>query len=675
MSEWESICSAHAKEACAPADARELNPEILHLYLQSGILDDKNYRFLNATWGRVFPQQGQVTIVNAVPDPSWAGKSRPAAIGGVAVIRRPNNRSLRPSWFYQQDVSLPIGNVDTVVLPAGSVEFRLGTTPERTAGVFARIEMVARGITVDVTQGFHDLHRMSFIKIRSGIMSFYDLILTYGMIGTAGTQELLTYYHPASIGSSGRFPSDDAYEVPIELAVFQPTQADDPVAVVRDPATREGFCRVFSCPSFCDTPDDPFVRAFGQIILDGTVGDQETYEAYYGDSTPIDNCYGAARVYMRSVAYNVGKSERNPTGPHWITRPPMMQKPANNASFSYDYSGDGRTESYPAAWSRDFVGDHQRTRLTQGLAGITATPTTAKIPSIFGDADSVTFSFAGTPPTSASIDLPYQNWSPVRGRTFTLHASNTTQNVFFGQGESEIIHEDDPPQGGIVTQNFPQFIASFTTEELALAHIDTLNANQDAAIATVQALNSQSTIQEVDALLTGQTSYQYRLVFEQWLGEASVYSAGDTVTATTSISDDLPLSDSDFFRFHSPALDVRKNAFSAGTEGQLSYQAQIDHLVIAGHFSHQVVRYVKSAKLIFPAYEAAAHPSGNWYVLKIGEQHTVVSFPDDDLPVSRRFTTHRSARIAGQSSLFDARNVTVAIDGRNELLESVEFLP
>lgn len=688
MSEWESICCARASDATGPAFANESHPHQLHLYVVSGVAEGRDHT--NTSFSRVFPQQGQITTINCVPDPSWAGKSRLSAIGCVAAIRTPNRSGKIGATYLQDEPEVSLGDRDTIALPAGAVELRLCTTAARNAGVFARVSMQSRGVAQDLNVKYYNLERMSFVKIRDKILTYYDLKLEYGVIGEQANVELLSYYYPSVVlPVFNSRSSNDQYDTPFELAVFQPTSSHLPVAVVRDPTTREGFCRVFSCPSFCETAGDPFVRTFGQLILDGTVGDQELYLPALGQEL-VDNCFGAIRTYMRSAAYNVGESARNPTGPHWITRPPITAKPGNNASFSYDYSGDGAEESFPAYWSRNYVGDHNRTRLTLGVAGITATPTASKIPAIAGDAEFLRLSFHGVPPTPDLLSLDYRYWNPLYGEMFTLEASETTQNCFFGEGSRRVLYEPTAiPSAGLIQQPSSLFWQStvFPTEEEAIAAMEGLEQFVVQKKAAIESAGAGTSIEDLNTLQVftdnpilianpnhWSVEFVNNVVIDSWRAEAGLISAGYNALSTQTITDESDVSENDHFRFHSPALDVRKNAAESSGLDSLLYTKARDYMAGNAHFSLQVSREVLGVVFSYFTYSVLAAVNG--FVLRATESNSWVHIYDSsNLPVDFRATVHKACSFGGFSDQADSRVINYIDTISNNRIAKVEFLP
>ena len=363
----------------------------------------------------------------------------------------------------------------------------------------------------------------------------------------------------------------------------------------------------------------------------------------------------------------------------------MMLKPANNASFDYNYSGDGRTESFVASWTGEVVGDHQRTRLTQGLAGITATPTTAKIPAVAGDAESIRLSFYGTPPTASDLDLPYRFWSPLTGGVFTLSASAVTQNAFFGQGTDLQFYADDLAQDSYSAVN-PLILASFYDEGSAQAYLDELNNSIQERLSGLAAVTAETTASELASLKDTSTSaaldsctYQYSLTADEWLAEATVYSAGYTVTSTTTLTDQTNFSQDDHFRYHSPALDIRRNAAANSQLGQLDYAAERSHLQGAAHFSHKVVRRVIGALLTYQECElqVATFNVTVYRVVRIATRGVAFSFLETGTPIEKQFTTHRSCGFTLGQNARDDRVINLSDTNAafNQRLKTVEFLP
>lgn len=470
MSEWESLLWANQAKAHAPADAPDIAVPGLHLYLIAGQLGNQGiYDTLQAApqsqykKARVYPQPGTVATLNAIPDPSWAGRSRPSAIGGTAHILTQGNVSefAENRWTVDQYSYhyLTTNGDPSATVPAGTVELRLCTTPARDVGVFARLQFVARDQVVDAYSVYPPLVHSGFFTVRNGQKTYYDLQLTYGTLGSSGNVHDLTYYY-LTLGNAADFPNNlriDDYRVPIELAVFQPTADDTPVAVVRDPQVRDGWCHVFSAPNYCQTAGDPFMRCFGQVVLDGTTGTHETYPEARLDAT-VNNTFGLTDAYVRSIAYNVGASTYTPDAPAWMVNLPGMAKAANNVGFTRDAPGFGE-EATPLEWPLDVVGDHNRRRLTDGIAGVTADATPNIITVVDGGASAVTLTFAGTPPYAdvvgrlpadefasvANLPDPNSLFEEETGQRFYISETNQVYELTFESGDEVDGYEEDTP--------------------------------------------------------------------------------------------------------------------------------------------------------------------------------------------------------------------------------------
>lgn len=735
MSEWESLCVCNQAKAYAPGDAPDIDVPGLHLYVVEGSLGPNE----NTDKTRVYPPQGGTVTLNAVPDPARVGKGRVAAIGGVAMIRTQShsvyddNRWFGDKYGYHYRT---LGTGETASLPSGTVELRLCNTPNRDVGVFARVEMRARGLSVDALTTYPALTRSSFFTVRNGTKEYYDIVLTYGQLGSGGTEKLLTYeYYPAFSFALSQAPGVEDYRVPFELAVYQPDSSVTPVAVVRDPHTRDGWCYTFSGPDFCVTQGDPFVRAFGQVQLDGSVGVSETYSPKFG-TADVHNHYGLADAYMRSIAYNVGESTYQPNAANWIMRPPGMAKAANNVGFTRDAPGFG-DESNPLEWPRNFVGDHNRRRLTDGIAGVTADSTPHLVTVVENGASALELNFAGDPPFSDLVgvlpreeiatqeDLPaaetfseeelgsvyyvtdsnrlfrftdeyeYEDVTPydvglLQGKTFTLQGSSDTQNVFYGSGSNLIISQETAQQLEDVTGlrqllNGPNDFG-FGTEAEALAARDAVLQDIADKKAALDALGPGSTVEQLHQALfesegeLNEPVYElfYTLRAEEWQGEAGTTNTGPVGQTGLDIFDSSAVVPSDHDRFIAAQLDRRQNAFNSGTHGQVPYVRQVQGRTVTCHFSFRIKQYLTSVRYQHPLLEIENLPvfgnaNGRWFIFIVGRRYYVKAYEIANAPIVWTAVEHYGRDYNRSAEDYQGRIATTANQAAGEI-ERVEFI-